>query len=50
MEHVNIKLKSLEKNKAKNKYIEIDLLKMHSRNKLKSVITEYFLSTHKFPI
>ena len=47
---LTLKLKSLEKNKAKNKYIVIDLLTMHSKNKLKSVITEYFLSTYKFPI
>ena len=44
---LTLKLKSLEKNKAKNKQIEIDHLKMHSKNKLKSVITEYFLSTYK---
>ena len=44
---LTLKLKLLEKNKTKNKYIEI---KMHSKNKLKSVITEYFLSTYKFPI
>ena len=39
-------LNLLEKDKGKNKYIEIDLLKTYSKSKLKSVINEYFLSTY----
>ena len=47
---LTLQLNLLEKDKAKNNYIEIDLLKMHSKNKLKSVITDYFLSSYKFSI
>ena len=39
-----------EKDKAKNNYIKIDLLKIHSKNKLESVITDYFLASNKFSI
>ena len=46
---LTLQLNLVEKDKAKNNYIEIDLLKMHSKNKLKSVITDYFLSS-KFSI
>ena len=45
---LTLQLNLLEKDKAKNNYI--DLLKMHSKNKLKSVITDYFLSSYKFSI
>ena len=47
---LTLQLNLLEKDKAKNNYIEIDLLKMHSKNKLKSIITDYFLSSYKFSI
>ena len=47
---VTLQLNLLEKDKAKNNYIGIDLLKMHSRNKLRSVIADYFLSSYKFSI
>ena len=47
---LTLQLNLLEKDKAKNNYIEIDLLKMHSKNKLRSVITDYFLSSYKFSI
>ena len=47
---LTLQLNLLEKDKAKNNYIEIDLLIMHSKNKLKSVITDYFLSSYKFSI
>ena len=47
---LTFQLNLLEKDKAKNNYIEIDLLKMHSKNKLKSVIADYFLSSYKFSI
>ena len=33
-----------EINKAKKKYLKIDLLKMYSRNELKTTITKHFLS------
>ena len=47
MEHANITIKFA---KAKNNYIKIGLLKMHSKNKLKSVIADFFLSSYKFSI
>ena len=39
---LTLKLNLLMKDKAKNKYIKIDLLKMYSKNKLKRVITDFF--------
>ena len=38
------------KEKPNNKDTEIDLFKMFSRNKLKSTITEHFLSSYKIDI
>ena len=46
---LTLRLNLLEKDKAKNNYIEIDLLKMHSKINY-SVITDYFLSSYKFSI
>ena len=40
------KINLLEKEKNKTKYIEIDLLKITSKNKLKHLITEHFLSSY----